>query len=304
MSTIRLTSIFAISAISGVLFFAPSIDQLLLFNGEFDRTIANIWNSGHLLFFGLLAFIIFRQTKSLTTLATISILFSVFMLGLAIEFIQIFVGREASLEDVASNTVGAFTGYSLATIKRARHSILLFVMSFIAIIALHTPSIQQFADELKARSDFPVLADFESSAQLSRFDFKNANSEIENSQLHIEFYPDGYANTELMFFPRDWSNYSKLNIALKNPSESDLTITCRIHDTVHDHSKRQEYNDRFNQKIEAASGNSQVTIALDKVKKAPLSREMVMTEIAALICFTYNLNESRQLSIDKIWLSD
>lgn len=285
-------------------FFMPSLEGRLLFNGEYDRSIAHIWNFGHIAFFCALGFAVFRKAPATPfSYHSLIVLLMLFALGICVELLQYFVGRNASLQDVLYNGLGLLAGYSLVFVRRNIVTRYLLTAVLSGIIFLHLPAIQDFMDEREAHKSFPILADFKKPGQLSRFHFKNAHAKLANSRLHIGFSPNVYANVELLFFPRSWSEFNTLNLKVFTPAGPPLPLSCRIHDQLHSNSDEQHYDDRFNQRFIIPEGNHSITIDLQEVEEAPKNRAMDMHAIKALVCFTDHVSEYKKLRIEKIWLS-
>lgn len=284
------------------LFLGPTIDQYFLWNGEFERSLANFWNLGHLILFALAAVTTLWFGLPRKTVWIAGAFLVLFIVGLLIEFIQSKVGRSASIVDVAHNVIGLGFGFTVAFLSRSKIAWLILLLLIIVELLLLRPYFSDVLDEWDARESFPLLADFSSQRQSTRWVFSNSRGEIAMNRLAITFLPAEYSSTELRFFPADWSRYRQLHIGLHNTSEEAYLLRCRLHDRLHETNGLQ-FSDRFNADFYLPVGESVLSIELSDVQDAPETRMMDLQKMRSLLCFTHNINSPRTLEINKIWLS-
>jgi len=280
------------------------------------RSVQQIWNLGHIFLFVGFSYLIIKtvfkrsQFSVYTQFAVISI--SSVLLGILIEYLQTFTGRDKSSYDVLLDWVGACIGFVIfsdALVKASR----LVRISFSAGVVIFTllsliPMLNIVIDDIQQRKQFPILIANESVREFSRFHKNNVrlNFVANNSDkpgpklLRIDFSPGQYPTASLGYFNQNWSNYRYLSFNVFNPlSVSSLNI--RIHDQRHELSGY-HYQDRFNHSIQLSSGWNKIKISLANVKKAPLNRAMNMQKINKLMFFSVNLREPFYLLFSAIKL--
>ena len=292
-----------------------------------QRSMHELWNFGHLVLFFVFAIVacqLFSATISRWSLARLiatSLIISA-ILGAAIEYLQTGLSREASIQDwlldIAGGLFGAVIYYQLkrrsdttgvagssapnVNCKRDVGAVdkgLLGGVYLFTVISC-SPLLLALTDELAAKIQFPILANFNSPLEVTRFD-ADITTRLEHGQLHVFFNTQRFANINWTFFPRKWAGYSDLVITLYNPATSTLPLNCRIHDIQHEANYRQ--NDRFNRQFLIAPGQNILVIPLADVEQAPLGRSMDMNRIASLHCFTSQLTTSAELIFKQIHLA-
>jgi len=153
---------------------------LFLFIGGpqlFDtRSLQKLWDLGHIVLFALLFMIILRdskwiKTKKIMVQISLIIIFTI-IFGLLIEGTQLLIGRTADFIDFLENVIGALLAFvysknisavKLNIVKTSRVIVIAFVL-------LATwPLIKVVTDEIQAKMDFPVIADFENSFEIEKW---------------------------------------------------------------------------------------------------------------------------------------
>ncbi len=291
------------------------------------RSVHELWNFGHLVLFFVFAIVACQLFSaaisrwSLARLIATSLIISA-ILGAIIEYLQTGLSREASIQDWLLDIAGALFGaviyYRLkrrshiagaagasAPASKSKRDVGAADKGLLGAVYLFTvincgPLLLALADELTAKIQFPVLANFNSPLEVSRFD-ADITTRLERGQLHVFFNTQRFANINWTFFPRNWTGYGDLVITLYNPATSTLPLNCRIHDMQHETNYRQ--NDRFSRQFLIARGQNILVIPLADVEQAPLGRSMDMNRIASLHCFTSQLTTSAELIFKQIHLA-
>lgn len=292
---------------------------LLFFLGgpdyESPRSYKASWDLGHIAYFALLTLLIcrFDFIKRLSPARQWTVIISVtFVLGTFIELLQYGTQREADILDVIRDLTGSalvlvFSPRPTATLTTrwltiARSGIVLI------LLGLLTPLAISLTDETIARQQFPVLSDFNTPFEMSRWtsdapiSLTRLPAISQKNLLEISLTTSRYSGVILKYFPRDWRDYKMLNINLYQPEATPLRITCRIHDLQHTRGE-QAFADRYNQSFTLAQGWNQITIDLHDVATAPQDRPMDMQQIHAIGLFTIELPRPRQLYLDSLYLS-
>jgi hypothetical protein len=169
------------------------------------------------------------------------------------------------------------------------------------------PLIAALSDEFSASQAFPVLADFETPFQLSRW-----GSDVELS-IEREFVRRGsgamrvplstarYSTAGLQYFPGDWSAASSLAFSIYNPEPEPLDLVLRVHDEWHD-THGQSYHERFNQSFTIQSGWNDLIFPISDIEAGPRERMLNMSEIRGLSIFSVELPAPRTIVIDQLEL--
>ncbi len=274
------------------------------------RSYKAAWNLGHIIYFALLPLLLFSipwkiQLKQKTK-ALIVILLAL-LLGICIELIQNGLNRTPDVGDLYRNLLGAavaiifFLPNGEFTSKVSLFTSKIIVMILLMLQLL--PIGQTLLDEYRARADFPVLSDFQSPLQMSRWAGDALTGVIEtnrpgNKALNVTLTTAQYSGVSLQYFPSNFERYSWLQFDVYNPSTDSLRLTCRIHDK----NPNNEYKDRFNRSYTIGEGWNSIRISLEEVKKAPENRQMQLHEIQSIGIFAIQLPQSRKILIDNVKL--
>lgn len=281
-----------------------------------QRSLLELWNTGHLLLFflvylsgcALLQNLVTRQSLAkLLALAAASSL----VLGIVTEYLQGKVGREPSLQDLALNTLGALYGCCIFLLLARRHTVRargapdpMRVYQALGALLLATalvlmPLWKALLDERLQARQFPVLATYTSKLETGRHR-SSVSTVFTPGGLLVEFLGSGYAHINWKYLARDWTGFNELAIEVDNQSGADLKLTCRVHDRAHEKSYR--YDDRFNRTFVLRKGRQTLLVDLREVQAAPATRNMDLQEIAALICFTSGEKTARRVVFEEIRL--
>lgn len=283
-----------------------------------SRVFQSVWNLGHIFFFALVSWLLslfFLSKESDKQFAKIffQVFFVVLVFGILIEIVQMGVtGRSPDLFDLLRNQTGcllacAFFCPGKIFCVSGRKFFFQFFVSTMLMIALW-PLVQDVSDELIAWHQFPVLSDFETPFEKSRWvDSRQLSIERKivrkgKKSMKVKLSTAKYSGTSLFFFPSDWQGYKTLHLSVYNPLSEDLFLHCRIHDKMHKQNG-QMFNDRFHSRFALHSGWNELVISLDKVRSAPLGREMEMDKIERLGFFVIRQSSAKIIYIDNVYLS-
>jgi VanZ family protein len=221
-------------------------------------------------------------------------------LGFLSEVIQQPLARDASWEDVFSDTVGAMCGLAVYALFDRRSRIprstwLVALLVALGCIAFYlTPLVRMAAAYVHRNGQFPVLADYRSPAELAWIVGDGINRSIERDALEVEFVRKRYPYVSLHEPVPDWSAFKTLLIDVENPDTVGLGVTVRVHDFGHS----SEYGDRFNRHYELAAGERRtLRIILGELEHAPKGRLMNMRHISDIRLFRDTPDGARRLRI-------
>jgi VanZ family protein len=232
------------------------------------------------------------------------------ILGVLTEVVQIPMQRDASWEDLISDTAGA-AGFLLFAYAIDRKPIVGVVSAIFATAILlwsATPLITVTQALVHRNSQFPVIFNGDIDAEQAFVSGRNIQMKTQQPvtgdgpYTKIQVFRDTGMRIEIRDLVPDWSSYSNLNLRIEVLGDLDLNLTVRIHDTLHRRGD-QPHNDRFNQKLTLSPGMNSLTIPLQDVRSAPHGRSMDMTKIEALILFSGKSDAARSFNLFEINLS-
>ena len=208
--------------------------------------------------------------------------------GIASEAIQKPLKRDASWEDVIADCVGALVALAVFALydrwrrlgAPARAALLLIVAGCVVVYV--APIVSMVRAYLHRDGQFPVLASFDSNAELSWMVSFGLSREIRDGALDVSFEAEHYPGVSFYEPVPDWSRYHTLVIDAENPDADVLHFGVRVHDFGHG----REFSDRFNRRLELAPGaRQQLRIPLEEIRHAPRNRLMNMAQISNLTLF-------------------
>lgn len=276
------------------------------------RSVKEIWNLGHVVFFAALALAVDHRFHLCRKPAVAKIglfLLSVLALACGIEFLQTFLsGRIASLQDVLLGLAGGVLFLLWQVSCRMAGGWKIFLRGCCAVISIVCllPAMMASYDEFQAWRDFPVLADFESPLELSRW---GDNSRLQRVRapvasgrfaMQVALTVEQYSGFSLQYFPGDWRLARALRWSVYNPDDK-LVLHYRVHDRMH-RGTDQQFADRFNGQVELVPGLNTITIPMAEIENGPKHRRMDLHHIKGLGFFVMSLPSPRVLYFDRVEL--
>ncbi|MDH4316898.1 MAG: VanZ family protein [Desulfobulbaceae bacterium] len=281
-----------------------------------SRSFQAIWDLGHIFIFTLLTLVILfhwnRPKSDFVRRYFFYLLFLlIFLIGIGVELCQTMVtGRNPDIFDLLRNQLGYIFGYYLFFIKRlsvSRRKIYLLHLLMGSLLSLScVPLFTGLGDELLARSQFPMLADFESMFEKNRWmdrrqlRISSDKARSGNHSLLVRLSTATYSGTSLFYFPKNWKGYKLLHFSVFNPNAETLTLHCRIHDKQHN----KKFQDRYHRQFVLQPGWNDLNVSLSDVENAPKTRKMDMTSIEQVGFFFINLPRPQYIYLDHIFLTD
>ncbi|OUS09366.1 hypothetical protein A9Q90_03385 [Gammaproteobacteria bacterium 54_18_T64] len=277
--------------------------------------LIDIWNAGHLVLFALLSYGYFsRPTLARHGLAYRVILTNIVALGLGagIEYLQLQLGRSFSCADIVNDVIGANLGLLVLALYKTRVKgleRLTIQLGFILMLGLGLRDVElQLWDEWAMRSDFPVLANFETSIQLQRWEFANVVarrsqqfSRSDSYSLEAQFLNGDYPSISLNHLIGDWSGLQFLHLSVYSVSEQITSFELEVFDRQY-RLNGFHFDDKFNTPLAIAPGWNFINIPLQVIENAPQQRNMDMRFIQSLSLFTHRPGVPVRLYIDSIRL--
>lgn len=235
------------------------------------------------------------------------------LIGVSIELLQYGTSRTPNTGDLVRDLCGTLLVLAFGPPgRRLRGGYvqrLLRTAVLLLMVTLLWPLTRSLIDEAIARYQYPLLSGFETPFELDRWQ-GDAGLVVEASTplspgkwLKLSLTTAKYSGAALKYFEGDWTPSRSLSIRFYNPDTSPLQITCRIHDLNHVDGN-QEYEDRFNRRLELAPGWNRIVIDLDEVMQSPAQRNMDMRHIRGIMFFAVSLPAPRVVYLDELMLTD
>lgn len=283
---------------------------------EAARSFKAFWDLGHIIVFALWSYLLLKGVKVLAGLkflkqAALLLVFAVIM-GSLIELLQGRFHRTPSIEDVVRDIIGTLMALAFLAPQRvalSKNVLRSFQISTaLLVIGALFPFAGAITDEYIARKSFPLLSNFESPFEMSRWECRPGCSIVKGvapdggNSLKVPLATTLYSGVSLRYFPRDWRGFSFLNFNIFNESNEPLKITCKIHDREH-RVRGYKYNDRYNKSLTLTPGWNMVTIPLSDVASAPKERKMDLAEIRNVGFFVTRLKKEMNVYMDDLALT-
>jgi len=281
----------------------------------------NLWwreffNSGHTVLFAFLSLVIYRQIKSTTCFSNVAAryllaLFVGLLLGALIELLQGFVQRDVSLSDLYSDFFGLSAGlcltaaYELKASRARKVSVVsMAAMSGGLLLIGLSPLIQLSWFYMERQNAFPVVMDFEANGvsrfvRFSKVDLLDRTSLSRDKAVYpVQFNRGEYPGVSVIESEPDWSAYHSLRVNIFSENKANVELILRIHDVKHN----QQFSDRYNKKLLIRPGMNEISIPLSQVAIAPSGRVLDLANVAGVILFMREPDESIRLEVSNIYL--
>lgn len=282
-----------------------------------SRSFQSLWDLGHILFFALFSCLgnlfLARRYRYLSLWSRLGLVFMVVMVfGLAVELLQTSQGnRSPSVLDMLRNQLGCLLAFAFLPLRERREvrwQMFLRLSALVLLVPAVWPLARALLDEHLASRQFPVLSDFETPFERSRW--VNARQLQPEASLvrhgrravRVRLSTAKYSGVSLFYFPGDWRGYEWVRFSVYNPGPAPVELHCRIHDTWHkEHG--QVFHDRFNQHVGLGPGWNDVAFSLEKVKAAPRGRRMDLQRIEGFGLFVIQQKMPLEIYLDHVHLS-
>jgi len=292
----------------------------LLFVGGPDaddgRLYKETWDLGHVVLFALLVVLALKLPRlQRLPVGSLILLCAVIApaVGLAIEWLQLLVGRDFEYKDVLADTVGAFCGLALHCVWQPGFSRWVRGVGLAGLLLLTAFALRYIVmvmiDNTYMRDEFPVLADFETPFELSRWDSNLAQLSLTqepvrygHKSLRVDFLAGEYPDITLQEFLSDWRDFKSIRFSLFSSLNQPIQMELKIYDRQHAAS-RYDYEDRFNRELIINPGWNDIEVSMKDVQRAPDSREMDLAHMAALSVFVDELRQPAVFYFDALRLS-
>lgn len=279
------------------------------------RSVRNLWNTGHIFYFALVAYLLMKSqfiARQSPAVQWLIILSMTLLTGWLIEVAQYYgTQRTPDSGDILRDLIGSLLVLAFTSSQHHAKAIPWTLLSKIAALSLLLiqliPLMISLVDEAIAREQFPVLANFSTPFEMGRWSggaerFRESPAGLSAvGFMKVNLTTQRHSGISLKYFPGDWRGFHTLSLQIYNPDAEAVSVTCRIHDRLHAIG-RQNYTDRFNYAYLLQPGFNDIEIELDKVTASPKGRSMDLSRIHRLGIFASELAEPRTLYIQEVRL--
>jgi len=241
--------------------------------------------------------------------------------GMAVEWLQSLIGRDASWDDVVTDVLGAACALAFVLWREATRNAssssrltrsLAPAVALACAAAILYPLAEAGAAYTRRASLFPVIAEFDSGLDLYFLSGVGAvatrgqlpeswRTATDSESLRVRVAGEAYPGVAFTEPARDWSGGSTLRLDVTNPDTSPLHLNVRVHDVAHN----LHYDDRFNRRF-VIDGSTRTTISIPllDIRQGPASRLLDLESVAGLIVFADGPSATfgRQFFLTRIWL--
>jgi hypothetical protein len=283
---------------------------VLLFNPNTGSwSLKELMDFGHVFLFGLIAILVLKlidRGQGLSGNRVKAWVITMF-LGVFVEVVQLGMkDRFFEFSDLMNDAIGAFAFLAIFSVySKPLRALTVRILSVVLILSAGIPFYIVIFDEAYARLNFPLINSFEKPFEISLWQEDNAG--IVRSQKFpaegscsalVSFLPGEYSTICKEGFVHDWRGYKTFSADIYLPGDSDLRITLRINDKMHDN----EFSDRFNGRILLKPGLNHISINLDDIRKSPAKRQMDMSDVTRICFFAAGLSKPETVYLDNIRL--
>ena len=211
--------------------------------------------------------------------------------GAGMELVQRYMGRNGSMHDVVANCYGVLAGTLLFAwwvlwrkgVARLQRGVLLIIAVVSLFLGWQVP-IANLRDVATMYNGFPLLASFETDAELHRWYFNNCvrrRSELDatdgESALEVTFTNQEHGSATMVELQRDWSLMTDLqfDVALDAAYPENGRLIVKVIDDVHDTD-----DDMYKEATEIVPGKiKHFRITRDEIVEGPVNRQIDLTKI-------------------------
>jgi hypothetical protein len=300
--------------VSAAVFWAPDPDASL-------RSLLALHDLGHVAASGLVAALLAyalsagsRPTARARAGAIWLAAGAALALGAGVELAEAATGLNGDPWDVVRDGGGALLVALMLTARdpelSAAMRAALAGAALSTLVACVYPTAAALYDEARARAQFPVLASFETTTELSRFRFEEGmeprivpTTDDEGraaSGMRLRLPPGRYPGFELSYFPRDWRGARALRLLIVNPEPTPIELNVRIDDAEYDY--RLDRADRYDRAFPLSPGANRIEIPLSDVAMAPRGRRFDLERVQTLLVYAIDLGQPREIIVGPIVL--
>jgi len=224
-----------------------------------------------------------------------------------IEIIQPYFGRTKSLDDFLNGALGTALGLAAVEMWRApgRLRLVCLLLPLTGAVYGAIPALSEFRGIVWRFWHFPLLADFESSAELSAWrgiDGAELHPSLLNAtsggrSLQVEFQGGNLPGAEFLPGQLDCRGYRSLEFDAFNPG-APFPLVLRVDDD----GPHGTVADRAHWSVVLASGRNHVRVPLAELEHAPKSRALHLNAVRRMVFFVLAHNDRHAVFLDSLRL--
>ncbi|MEK0449328.1 MAG: hypothetical protein RL088_1596 [Verrucomicrobiota bacterium] len=233
------------------------------------------------------------------------------MFSVAVEIIQPLTGRSASTTDLINGIAGILLAFILLASadskRRTAIRLMLIPLGAICLASAFLPAWHESAGMRWRMANFPLLADFETDAELRLWPASGDGTSADRSPAHpshgqfslqVKTAPSAiWPGVRLNAGGRDWSAYSTLAFDIWNDGP-EFVITARVDDDF----PHKEREDRFYRDLQLAAGWNRIRIPLSEIEPSPRARRLDLRAIRTVAFFIDAPKAAHTIHIDHVRL--
>ena len=284
-----------------------------------NRVFQQLWNSGHIILFMVYSFLILkyvnRSTKQVSYLKLfVFIVLSSLLLGVIIELLQSFTGRDKSMYDVQLDLVGAVTGFVIFSklkqvCSRFVNNAVIFSVAVFFLVSV-TPLVLNIIDSVYQQEDFPLLLANKHTTEFTRFGLTNSkvsyvSSKAEsNSQVNIlkvDFIKSDDSAVTLFVPNISWEDYSHIQFEILNPSDKTFSLNFKINQKINN-TTLPHFQPSLNYALNLKPGWNNISIKFSDMHMDSRNDKFDFTRVRSLMFFILNLRQDKTVFLNRIRL--
>lgn len=257
-----------------------------------------------------------RDDFSALTIRGMTVILILSAAGAAMEVLQQTFGRSASTHDAMSNALGitaavlCYIGWrwNRFRIRRKHVSRACFASAgCLLALAWYSPSLV-LRDVVNVDRQFPLLASFESPAEMGRFWFTHCRADRTRADathgsyaLEVEFEARSFPTLTLIELQHDWSQAEAMEIDVTLDAAHNEPVTFAIQ--VLDGPRKDAEEDTYRGSWTLDPGVSKrIRISREELIEGPEGRELDLAKIANVDLSVVEPEVGTRIRIDRMWL--
>lgn len=233
---------------------------------------------------------------------------------ITVELLQPYVGRSASVKDILYGISGLviWLGYTFlrSRVETKQQLVILILSVILAFVAVGSSALYNGYAVFWRWQQFPVLADFESEAEMKLWNPYGASENLKTTAERVADYSNtnqysllvttvanAWSGVVYEAGDADWSSYRRVSMSIYNPDES-FSLTLRIDDA----GDSLEFGQRFNHKLTIEPGWNKIEIGMSDIVANVPDKYFDLTKLRKIYLFTAKDKSSHQFYLDNIYL--
>jgi len=237
------------------------------------------------------------------------------LLMVAIEAVQPYVGRTASLADVRLGVLGMLLALGGIVIWHHVNHWMLRVVQLLLLVAallwIVSPALNEWRALWLREQQFPLLGSFEhelekklwkasgrASGKRTHISFSDQHLLSGANSLKIETVNGSWSGVSYAAGDQNWKGYQALSMTFYNPGSA-FSFNLRIDDGLQ---HAPSHSERYNGRLRVDKGASTVMIPLAEIAAGPRSRLLHLDQIRRMILFSSRNEKPRVFYLDDVRL--